>query len=82
MKTKLLTLLTFLCITISFAQTFTDNGLNYNVLSTNPNEVEITGGTPATLDLVIPEIVNDGTDDFTVTSVGNQAFQQSGLTSL
>ncbi|WP_282041349.1 leucine-rich repeat protein [Winogradskyella flava] len=82
MKTKLLTLLTFLCITISFAQTFTDNGLTYNVLSTNPNEVELIGGTPATLDLIIPEIVNDGTDDFTVTSVGDQAFQQSGLTSV
>ena len=40
MKTKLLALLTLLGITFSFAQTtFTANGLDYEVISTNPNEL-------------------------------------------
>ncbi|MBC2844391.1 leucine-rich repeat protein [Winogradskyella flava] len=82
MKTKLLTLLTFLCITISFAQTFTDNGLDYTITSTNPNEVQITGGTSVSSDLVIPETATDGTDTFTVVSIGNNAFNIANLTSV
>ncbi len=81
MKAKITSLLLLLFTVCAVeAQTFTFDGLNYQV--TTPNEVQLTGGNPATTDLVIPEIVNDGVNDFTVTSVGNQAFRQSGLTSV
>ncbi|SHG75190.1 leucine-rich repeat protein [Winogradskyella jejuensis] len=81
MKTKLLTLLTVVFTTLSYSQTFTDNGLNYNVISTNPNEVEVTGGT-VTNPLTIPSTVTDGTDSYTVTEVGSQAFRNKGVTSV
>jgi len=66
MKANIIILLT-LVLTLSTveAQTFTTDGLNYQV--TAPNEVQLTGGNPATTDLVIPETVTDGVDTFTVT---------------
>lgn len=79
---KIMITIFFLCITATcFSQTFTDNGLNYNVISTNPNEVEITGGT-FTNPLTIPSTVTDGTDNYTVTTVGNSAFRNKFVTSV
>ncbi|MBU2929106.1 leucine-rich repeat domain-containing protein [Winogradskyella psychrotolerans] len=85
MKTKLLTLLALLCITLSFSQTtFTVDGLNYEVTSTNPNEVSVTGVTPSILDLVIPETVIDVATgiSYNVTAIGEEAFLFNSLTSV
>ncbi|MFC4634688.1 leucine-rich repeat protein [Dokdonia ponticola] len=83
MKTKIVIILCILfSISRSFAQTFTVDGLNYTIVSTTPNEVQLTGGTPPTSDLVIPNIVNDGIDDFTVVALGNNAFESKSITSI
>ncbi len=66
----------------SLAQTFPVDGLTYEVISTNPNEVRLTGGTPPTSDLVIPDLVSDGVDSFAVVALGNTAFENAGLTSV
>ena len=80
---NLCTLLLILCISVTgVSQTFTVDGLNYTILSTTPNEVQLTGGTPPTSDLVIPDIVNDGIDDFTVVALGNNAFESKSITSV
>ncbi len=71
-------IVSFLCLLAinvsSLAQTFTVDGLNYEVISTDPNEVKITGGTPATSDLVIPPSVIDNGITYNVTTIGVQAF--------
>ncbi|MDO6595360.1 leucine-rich repeat domain-containing protein [Oceanihabitans sp. 2_MG-2023] len=83
MKTKLLSLIAFIIAATSIAQTtFTIDGLNYSVTSTNPNEVSLTGGTPLTLDLVIPETVTDASITYTVVAIGDSAFESAGLTSV
>ena len=74
MKTKRLTLLAIIIATASFSQTFTVAGLDYEVISTTPNEVKITGGTPATTDLVIPPSVTDNGTTYSVTIIGVEAF--------
>ena len=80
MKIKLLFSALMLVTTLGFAQTFTDaNGLNYNVLTTNPNTVEVTGGTVVN-PLTIPSTVLDNGIIYTVTTIGNQAFRNKGVT--
>ncbi|MBC8757444.1 leucine-rich repeat protein [Kordia sp. YSTF-M3] len=81
MKTKLTILIANLFCIIGIAQTFSVDGFNYNVISTSPNEVEVTGGT-FTNPLTIPSTVTDGTDNYTVTAVGSQAFRNKGVTSV
>ncbi len=82
MKNVTTLLLCLFGILTGVAQTFTENGLEYEVTSTGLKEVAITGGTPATTDLVIPPTVSDGEDTFTVTSVGNGAFKNLALTAV
>ncbi len=82
MKTKLLFLALLLITTLGFAQTFTDaNGLNYNVLTTNPNTVEVTGGTVVN-PLTFPSTVIDNGIIYTVTKIGNSAFRNKGVTEI
>lgn len=72
---QILFLIAILSITATnYAQTFTVDGLEYEVTSTNPNEVTITGGTPATTDLVIPPSVTDNGTTYSVTIIGELAF--------
>ncbi|MEM6720429.1 MAG: leucine-rich repeat protein [Bacteroidota bacterium] len=74
---KIISTIILLCITaIGFAQTFTDNGFNFNVLSTNPNEVEVTGGSDGSAPLTIPSTATDGNGIvYTVTTIGNSAYR-------
>ncbi|WP_240321192.1 leucine-rich repeat domain-containing protein [Kordia sp. SMS9] len=63
-------------VIISAAQTFSDNGFNFNVLSTNPNEVEVTGGSDGSIPLTIPSTATDGVGTiYTVTTIGNSAYR-------
>ncbi|EDP94800.1 leucine-rich repeat protein [Kordia algicida OT-1] len=76
MKTKILFVIAQLVAVMSFAQTFSDNGFNFNVLSTNPNEVEVTGGSDGSSPLTIPSTATDGNGIvYTVTTIGNSAYR-------
>ncbi len=82
MRKYLITLLWVITSLSVFGQTFTVDNIDYTVISTNPNEVKVTGGTNIPADLVIPEVViNDGVS-FNVTLIGNLAFFQNSLTSV
>lgn len=64
----------------SFAVTFTFNGIKYQTLAT-AGEVEVTiQDYPLSGDIVIPEIVSDGVNNYTVTAIGDYSF--SGSTSM
>ncbi|WP_299215051.1 leucine-rich repeat domain-containing protein [uncultured Dokdonia sp.] len=83
MKQHLLNFVFFLVAATSFAQTtFTADGLNYEVIAINPNEVTLTGSTTAISSLIIPATVSDGVDTFTVVAIANAAFESVGLTSV
>lgn len=84
-KTLLLFSLTLLSFASLNAQTvgdtFTEGGLDYTVTVVGPpNEVALTGPVDFTLGaLVIPGTVSDGTNTFSVTSVGVDAFTGNGV---
>ncbi len=76
MKKKIIILVAQLFAIVGFAQTFTDNGFNFNVLSTSPNEVEVTGGTDGSSPFTIPSSATDGNGIvYTVTTIGNSAYR-------
>ncbi len=77
-------LLAFFVTLTGVAQTFTVDGLNYQVTSTSPNEVQLTGGTPATTDLLIPASVADPNTSvsYSVTAITDEAFRSRQLTSV
>lgn len=59
----------------SFAQTFTAGGIDYNVTSAvAPLTVEVASNPNVFNDVTIPSTVNDGTNDYTVTSISSSAF--------
>ncbi len=74
-------LLLLLVSSIGFGQTFSVDGLNYEITSTTPNEVEITGGT-FTNPLIIPETVTNNATLFTVKTIRSDAFRNTNLTSV
>lgn len=72
MKKILLLILTLFATSTLFAQTFTNNGINYNV--TSPTTVEV-GLNPNFIgNAVIPGSVNYANVDYEVTVIGNYAF--------
>ncbi|MFD0861576.1 leucine-rich repeat protein [Sungkyunkwania multivorans] len=80
MKTKLIYMMLALLFTATgLAQTFTVDGFNYNVLSTNPNEVEVTGGSDGSNPLTIRSSVTHEGITYTVTTIGNSAYRGRGL---
>lgn len=80
-RAALLTLLLAVSLP-SFAVTFTFNGIKYQTLAT-AGEVEVTiQDYPLSGDIVIPEIVSDGVNNYTVTSIGDYSFSGCYLTSI
>ncbi|OQB32305.1 MAG: Exoglucanase B precursor [Bacteroidetes bacterium ADurb.Bin174] len=81
MKKHIFCVLTGLFLSLSaFAQSFTVDGINYNVIS--DSSVEVTSGS-YTGDIIIPYSVNNLGKEYTVTSIGNYAFDGcSSLTSI
>ncbi|WP_298515718.1 leucine-rich repeat domain-containing protein [uncultured Kordia sp.] len=75
MKKIIITILLLCVATTCFAQTFTVDGFNYNVISTNPNEVEVTGGTDGSSPLTFRSTVNDNGITYTVTTIGSSAYR-------
>ncbi len=60
---------------------FIVDSLSYTITEATPNTVELSGGN-AIGDLVVPETVVFNNFNFTVTTIGTEAFRNSSLTSL
>ena len=72
----------FLCSLAAWAQTFSVDGITYNITSTTELTVEVSRGTYSG-DIVIPEKVTYEEKDYSVTSIGEDAFsERGGLTSV
>lgn len=83
MKQKLLLLVSLAITSVSFAQTtFTYNNINYTITDATNFYVEVSNNPSASGNIIIPETVNDGAQNYTVTSIGNDAFVNSSLTSI
>lgn len=83
MKKQLLLLALLLCATVGFSQTtFTKDNIVYKVTSTNPNTVEVTVSKDASGDVVIPDTVTNGNTEYSVTAIGDTAFNFNKLTSV
>ncbi|WP_165453870.1 leucine-rich repeat domain-containing protein [Hyunsoonleella flava] len=77
MKKNLLFLTTLLICEILFSQTFTDNFITYQVISsTPPYTVQVTGYdfTNGSQDVTIPATISNNSITYTVTVIGDQAF--------
>ncbi|MDX6181217.1 leucine-rich repeat protein [Flavobacterium sp. Fl-77] len=82
MKQKLLLILAILCVSFASAQTFAVDGINYTVIPST-TEVTVSSGSCYTGDLLLPSMVSDGSTNYTVTSIGDEAFRSCiGLTSI
>jgi hypothetical protein len=80
MTKKLLFLFCLFSMSFAQAQTFSVNGINYEVIS--GTDVKVTASS-VTGDLVIPETVNNNSIEYTVTMIDNSAFNsQFGLDSV
>ena len=85
MKMKLTVLTFFISMLLTgqvLALTFSTGGLSYRII--NPTDVEVTGrasGNTAT-DIVIPATVVDSGATYSVTTIGQEAFQSNALTSV
>lgn len=66
----------------SFAQTFTVDGLKYEVLSAEDKTAQVTDGKSATGDIVIPQTVTYENTEYSVTTIYGSAFKNAAITSL
>ena len=67
----------------NITEVFEVDGINYTVTSPDEMTVEVTSGGSYEGDIVIPEKVEFGGNEFSVTSIGDHAFRDcSGLTSV
>jgi len=80
MKKQLLLFLGILTFSISSAQTFTYEGINYSV--TGVNQVTVASNTTASGPLNLNNAVTDGTNVYSVVSISDYAFSGSGITSV
>lgn len=69
-------------VAIAIDTVFTENDFEYKITSLSPNEVEIVGGTNVPQNLVINSTVTTQNTDFTITSVGQSAFENANLISV
>ena len=73
--TVIVALLTIFALpTTALAATFTEDGLNYEVTSESPYEVEVDRNSSASGTLTIPATVTHDAIVYSVTSIGNKAF--------
>ncbi len=68
---------------VDIGDTFIEDDIEYEVTALGiPNEVKITDYSSAIITVEIPETVSNGGNDFTVTSIGENAFQSKNLFSV
>ncbi len=83
MKKILFFVCTLLCANVLFAQTFWDGDLQYEVISTNPAKVEVNDANSSITTANIPETVSYEGTNYTVTAIGEEAFESCySLTSI
>lgn len=70
------------CVMVANAQGFIVNGINYHVTSTEELTVEVGENEDCTGDVMIPAEVQKGGKTYSVTGIGESAFQYSTLTSI
>jgi hypothetical protein len=74
-----MTVLLLVAVTTFAQNTFTVNGLNYLITSTNPNTVTITANTN-TGNIAIPsQVTNAGGVTFSIIRIGSNAFAGDGF---
>ncbi|WP_299710380.1 leucine-rich repeat protein [uncultured Tenacibaculum sp.] len=78
MKRNLLTLITLTICFIGFTQTFTVDGIEYEIISNGA----ITKSNTNTGDITIPEQVRHNGRNYNVTGIGNRSFEGNQLTSV
>jgi len=81
MKIKILIFFVTVLATVSFYQTFTVDELDYELIDADANQVELKGGT-ITGGIEIPKEVTYDNVTYTVTSIGDSAFESATLTSV
>ena len=80
MKKAFFLVCTVLCANMLVAQTFTSEGLNYEVI--DDNSVRLADNNEASGEIVIPSAVIYDGNTYSVTAIGFAAFLGSGLTSV
>lgn len=80
---KLLYSIAFLTTMFTFAQSFTYNGIKYNITNTINNTVEVSYSSNVYYgNINIPNTVQNNGVTYTVTSIGDSAFDTSNITSI
>lgn len=86
---KTLLLLLFITFTLNVnSQTFVDNYITYEVISTSPNEVktinyDVAGGNTVTIpSTATRNVLGGGSVTYNVTSIGTESFKNKSLTSV
>jgi hypothetical protein len=82
MKKTIFLTFVLLSIGLGFSQTFTVNGIEYQVTSTSPAEVETKDYRGSATTINIPASVDNEGDTYSVTSIGDSAFILKFLTSV
>ncbi|UOY05802.1 leucine-rich repeat protein [Muricauda sp. SCSIO 64092] len=74
----------FKSISSFIGQRFTVGEIEYAITSTSPDQVEVSGYSGSGTEAIIPPTVIDNGSNFTytVTAIGDRAFQQKGMTSV
>lgn len=80
LKVCVLSAMTFGSVATSWADVFTVDGINYNLLE-DGSGVEVAQGS-YTGDIVIPAVVKNGSITYKVVAVGKRAFQDAEVTSV
>ena len=80
---QLFTVMLLLCATVATSQTFEVDGINYNITDETAKTVEVASKRTYQGDVIIPSTVNYNDVTYSVTSIGNSAFERcTGLTSI
>ena len=75
-------IMTFVCATVSYAYDFEVDSIYYNITSESDYEVEVTYSRKYKGNIVIPESVTYNEITYSVTSIGDEAFQGRNITSI
>ena len=80
MKQKCLLFIALVCSSMLYSQSFTSNGLNYDVLDATAKTARLIASPNASGNVVVPNLVDYNNDVLTVTQIGSGAFaNRTGL---
>ena len=80
MKQKCLLFIALVCSSMLYSQSFTSNGLNYDVLDATAKTARLIASPNASGNVVVPNLVDYNNDVLTITQIGSGAFaNRTGL---